>query len=122
MVKKLNEEEFDSIFQSNRKKDRLDVGSQVWDRLEDKLDLHSNNKTKHLYRNWAIASSFLVLVSAGIIFTFFIQNDNSKHFLTNGHYTHMEDLGSDDIHFAEISNISKLYDAYSILDQRLEGI
>jgi hypothetical protein len=117
MVKKLNEEQFEHIFQVNRENDRIDPGSQIWNRLEDKLDLNDNKKTKRLYRNWAIAASFLVLLTASALFTFFIQHENSNHFASNGnHPMNMEDLGSAEIHFAELSNVTKLYNAYAVLE------
>lgn len=120
MVKNLNEEKFERLFQRNRDDDRSIPDSNIWNRLQDKLDNHQSKKTKYLYRNWAIAASVLMLITTGFMFSMVWEKNNLNTFASNESASpiNMEDLGSAEIHLTELSNIEILNNAYQILKRK----
>ena len=118
MIKNLNEGEFETMFQKNRDEDRSSPDPNIWNRLEDKLEIYQNKKTNHMYRNWALVASFLVLITTGIMFSNFFEKNYSGFFADNNteYPINMEELGTSGVYLSELSNIDKLYNAYQNLE------
>ena len=112
-----NKDALDELIGRNRSSDKMDVRSELWERLETKLERHEGRQNIIFYRRVSYASAIVAVIALAIGFSFYINKGSDRLFASNGSGSplQLEELVIDEPVTSDIYYINMLNDAYAKL-------